>query len=328
MKLFLLLFIPFGLVWLWTKNRNRAFRWLGFGVILTVQIFSLMPVGAIVFGLYASPETESAAAENNYALGKIYSNFRVTGGAMHGLNGWEGVDISGGCGSPIYAPFDGKVTYKGLDGYNHVDTRGVVYDQNTMLTIQGDNGYSLTLLHGDYRVQHGDTIIQGDLLGYESSIGWATGCHSHVILKQNGRRLNFLEWQLANTPQKRIRISAYDYRKGGVNCDSDCSVMASGDESASWLNGRNGIFAAACPSEWAFGTRFIADGEMFECRDRGGWIKCYEPGDLDIAIANAHSKGYLLSEPVIAEENYCWVDLMMGTQIPYGTLTSDWRLIK
>ncbi len=211
MKLFLLLFIPFGLVWLWTKNRNRAFRWLGFGVILTVQIFSLMPVGAIVFALYASPEAESAAAGNNYALGKIYSNFRVTGGAMHGLNGWEGVDISGGCGSPIYAPFSGKVTFKGLDGYNHVDDRGVVYDQNTMLTIQGDNGYSLTLLHGDYRVQHGDTIIQGDLLGYESSIGWSTGCHSHVILKdQNGRRLNFLDWQ--NNQEKLIEVNTNEYQ--------------------------------------------------------------------------------------------------------------------
>ena len=326
MRFFLLIIFPFCLVWLWTKNRNRAFRWLGFGVVLTVQIFSLMPVGAIVFALYASPETESAAAGNNYALGKMYGNFRVTQGHMHGLPGWEGVDISGGCGSPIYAPFGGKVTYKGLDGYNHIDARGVVYDQNTMLTIQGENGLELTLLHGDYRVQYGDTPIQGDLLGYESSIGWSTGCHSHVILKDtNGRTLNFLEWQVE---QKQIRVSAYDYRKGVTNCDSDCSTMASGDKSASWLNGKDNVFAAACPGEWAFGTRFITDGRMFECRDRGGWIKCYEPGDLDIAIANAHSKGYLLSEPVIAEKSYCWVDLMAETKIPYGTLTTDWRLIQ
>jgi len=31
---------------------------------------------------------------------------------------------------------------------------------------------------------------------------------------------------------------------------------------------------------------------------------------------------------VIAEESYCWVDLMKDTNTPYGTLTDNWRLIK
>jgi hypothetical protein len=82
----------------------------------------------------------------------------------------------------------------------------------------------LTLLHGDYRVNYGDTIIQGDLLGYEASNGWSTGCHSHVILKDaNGRTLNFLDWQQTNRQNKPLKISWYDPILGGINCDSDCS---------------------------------------------------------------------------------------------------------
>ena len=298
MKLFLLLFIPFGLVWVATKNRNRAFRWLGFGVILAVQIFSLLPVGAIIFALYVAPENESAAAGNNYALGKIYSNFRVTQGQMHGLPGFEGVDISGGCGSPIYAPFSGKVTYKGLDGYNHIDARGVVYDQNTMLTIQGENGLELTLLHGDYRVQYGDNPIQGDLLGYESSIGWSTGCHSHVILKdQNGRTLNFLDWQSSQRQTKPLKISWYDPQLGGINCMEPCDQMATGVKVTEDRYGKT----AACIADWTGRTVVIPGLGEFECLDRGGAI--------------------------IEHEGYIWIDLLLHEPIvPFGTLIHEWQL--
>jgi hypothetical protein len=297
MKLFLLLFIPFGLVWLWTKNRNRAYRWLGFGVILAVQIFSLLPVGAIAFALYVAAESETAIAGNNIKMGNIYSDFRITQGQMHGLKGWEGVDIKAGCGSPIYAPFSGKVTRKGLDGYNHVDTRGVVYDQNTILTIQGESGLELTLLHGDYRVNHGDTIIQGDLLGYESSIGWSTGCHSHVILKQNGRTLNYLDWQATSRQTKPLKISWYDPILGGVNCDSDCSTMATGAKVTEDRYGRT----AACIREWAGKTVVIAGLGEFECLDRGGAI--------------------------IEHEGYIWIDLLLHEpMVPFGTLIYEWEL--
>lgn len=217
---------------------------------------------------------------------------------MHGLPGWQGVDISGGCGSPIYAPFSGKVTYKGLDGYNHIDARGVVYDQNTMLTIQGENGYTLTLLHGDYRVQYSDTIIQGDLLGYESSIGWSTGCHSHVILKdQNGRTLNFLDWQSSQRQTKPLKISWYDPILGGINCDSDCSTMATGAKVTEERYGNT----AACIREWTGRTVVIEGLGEFECLDRGGAI--------------------------VEHEGYIWIDLLLHEPlVPFGTLEHNWYL--
>ncbi len=67
---------------------------------------------------------------------------------------------------------------------------------------------------------------------------------------------------LGYSPQSSLplRISHYDPKLGGINCDSDCSTMASGDNTWSWAGGKNGVYAAACPREWAFGTRFLYGG--------------------------------------------------------------------
>lgn len=239
----------------------------------------------------------------------------ITQSALHGLTGWEGVDIKAGCGAEILAPFDGVVTYNGKDGYNHVDARGVVYEQATMLTIDGDE-LQLTLLHGDYAPKVGDRVKRGQAIGWENSHGWSTGCHSHVILRVNGRIVNFLDWKgsVASFP---LRISTYRPELGGINCDGDCSTMASGDRVASWVGGRSGVFAAACPRSggWSHGTRFSLNGMTFECRDTGGWINCYELGAYDPALKRN------------ATESYCWVDLMGEWGIPYGSLAHNWYRI-
>lgn len=116
----------------------------------------------------------------------------------------------------------------------------------------------------------------------------------------------------------KLRLSWYDPALGGINCDSDCSTMASGDKTASWVGGKNGVFAAACPREWGWqtGTRFQVMGMNFECRDTGGWIACYEPGEYDPALKTN------------ATEPYCWIDAMTPRQLAgYGEFTSDWGFI-
>lgn len=154
----------------------------------------------------ASVVSNQPESNGNLQLASLYTQqYRVSQGQLHGLIGWQGVDITSGCGSPIYAPFNGTVTYVGMDGYNHVDERGVVWEQATMLTIQGNDGLELTLLHGDYSVIYGDEIDTGQQIGTEASHGWSTGCHSHVILKQNGQTLNFLTWQ--NQQKQPLEIS-------------------------------------------------------------------------------------------------------------------------
>ena len=193
-----------------------------------------------------------------------------------------------------------------------------------MLTIKSDD-LELTLLHGDYLPEVGSQVQRGEMVGTENTHGWSTGCHSHVVLKQNGRTLNYLDWMQQNRVYAAgigmdypLRISWYDPSLGGTNCDHDCTTMASGDKVASWIGGRGGVYAAACPRSdgWHHGQRFELDNVIYECRDTGGWINCYQPRQYDPALKRN------------AEMAYCWVDLLNGSQYQYGSLAYDWRIIR
>jgi len=62
-----------------------------------------------------------------------------------------------------------------------------------------------------------------------------------------------------------MTVTAYAPSAGGVNCDANCEVTASG------LPPRIGM--AACPRNFDFGTRFYVPGRgIVECQDRGGRI--------------------------------------------------------
>lgn len=308
MQFITLLLIPHIIVWILTRSR-RAYRWLMIAALLTVQLISILPL--IIIGIVVLKPPQSAIS--TMALAGIYKNHTVTQAALHGLPGWEGVDIKAGCGEPIYAPFAGTVTYNGLDGYNHLG----IYEQSTMLTIKNDE-MELTLLHGDYHLPVGSQVQARDVIGRENSHGWSTGCHSHVILKENGRILNYLEWLPKNYASYPLRISWYDPSLGGTNCDHDCTTMASGDKVASWLGGRGGVYAAACPRSdgWHHGKRFVLDGTIYECRDTGGWINCYQPGQYDPALKRQ------------ADMAYCWVDLLNNSSYGYGNLAYDWGWVQ
>lgn len=138
-----------------------------------------------------------------------------------------------------------------------------------------------------------------------------------VVLLQQRNSSNVTGLALMETDYP-LRISWYDPALGGTNCDSDCSMMASGDKVASWIGGRDGIHAAACPRElgWRHGEQFVINDTVFECRDTGGWINCYDPGEYDPALKQT------------ADRRYCWVDLLGDWGIPYGTLTYEWSRVR
>lgn len=99
--------------------------------------------------------------------------------------GWAGYDVKLGCFTELVAPFPGTITYAGDDGLG-----------NTMLTLTSRNGrVQMTILHLIIDREVGDNVRQGDVLGYESDIGNATGCHSHVIYKVDGQVVDFLNVQ-------------------------------------------------------------------------------------------------------------------------------------
>lgn len=287
------------------------------------------------------------------SIASIYTRPRVTQERLHGLSGWEGVDVVGDGDPLIYAPFDGRVASVGCDGYDtttYLKLHPVCKTQATWLDMRSADGrYRMVLLHGDYDVVAGQELKQGQRIGMDNCWGWCTGNHSHIILWDRGVLVSYLDYVGKGTPPTRdlaglssaltslgyspqsslpLRVSHYNPKLGGTNCDHDCNTMASGDNTWSWTGGKNGVYAAACPPAWPFGTRFSYGGATYECRDRGGWIQCYAPGERDKAITHAHSNGYLTSHPAIAETNYCWVDLYNTPPVGYGTLAYDWQFIK
>ena len=308
MQFLTLLFVPHIIIWILTRSR-RAYRWLLIVATFTIQLFAILPM--VILFIVVSDKTSTGV--DTLMLAGIYEDYRIVNPELHGASTFSGIDISAGCGAAIYAPFAGEVTA------NHID-----YQENTILTIvSGD--YELTLAHGDYVVDVGEQVRRGQMVGVENTHGYSDGCHSHVILKQNGRTLNYLDWMQQNRVYAvgigmdyPLRISWYDPSLGGTNCDHDCTTMASGDKVASWIGGRGGVFAAACPRSdgWHHGQRFELDGVVYECRDTGGWINCYQPGMYDPALRRD------------ADMAYCWVDLLNGSQYQYGSLAYDWRLIR
>lgn len=252
---------------------------------------------------------------------------------LHGeVAGYEGYDYTTECGDTLYSPLPGTgiVKYNGYDGY----TDGKISrEQNTMITIEGAAG-TITLLHGDYsKVKPGDTVVGGITpIGKNASIGNSTGCHSHIVWHPNqGYYLVEGSKSITHTGKQGqygsvlsdyngVKLVASNYKpwEGDINCDHDCTTMASGDKVADWVLGQNGIRAAACPQEWAFGTRFWIEGQTYECRDRGGYINCYKKGDYDPAYSSMKDIVYY------ADEKYCWVDLLGDSGISYGTRISTW----
>ena len=86
----------------------------------------------------------------------------------------NGVDYVGEDGTPILAYRDGEVVYSSGD-------QGI----GEGIIIKHDNGlysYSWHLQEGSRKVQVGDTVKAGDVIGLQGSTGYVTGSHLHFGL--------------------------------------------------------------------------------------------------------------------------------------------------
>lgn len=299
-------------------------------------------------------------------FGRLYENERFSSKTLHGLAGYEGVDVVGA--ETIHAPFDGTVIFQGCDTWSAAGRPGGTHPicgrAATWLEMESYDGqYRVILMHGDYLVQTGDKVYKGQPVGKQNCWGWCTGPHTHItVYNAAGQTVNYANLveggqtvvsgkKTAVSPSAPpklglidmiaalfninrgsmsgrpgdapLRVSAYtpiingQPVNDGWQCDADCEHMASGDKTRSWQGGKNGIYAAACPPEWPFGTRFKVFGNVYECRDRGGWIKTRNPGDFDPAMGG-----------FTAKETYHWVDLLDSSPVPYGELVYDWEMIE
>ncbi len=102
----------------------------------------------------------------------------------------EGTDFAAPPGTPVKASGDGRVTFLGRDGgYG----RTIRIDHGNEVTT----GYSH--LHGYKRgLSTGDTVQQGDIIGYVGSSGLSTGPHLHY------------EYRISGQPRNPMRVSLPD----------------------------------------------------------------------------------------------------------------------
>ena len=125
-----------------------------------------------------------------------YDNYIITQGA-HGMSyGHMAIDIAGGKGAPIKSPISGAVSEQYIDAIG-----------NTTIVIDNQQ-YQVTLLHGIYTVNIGDTIALGQVIGSESNQGntrdmYGNSCrgrdcgyHTHLNIydKTAGANINPLDF--------------------------------------------------------------------------------------------------------------------------------------
>ncbi len=92
----------------------------------------------------------------------------------------DGTDFGVACGEGMRAAADGKVMSRYYSS---------VYGNRLYLDVGKVNGHNLTVVYNhatSYRVNVGDTVKRGEIVGYVGSTGWSTGCHLHFTVLQDG----------------------------------------------------------------------------------------------------------------------------------------------
>ena len=122
-------------------------------------------------GAYTPPAGESSHGLIWPAAGPVTSPFGMRWGRMH-----EGIDIGAGYGAPIHAAAAGRVIYAGwMDGYGN------------LVFVDHGNGISTGYAHqSTIAVSNGQTVSQGELIGYVGCTGHCFGPHLHFEVRVNG----------------------------------------------------------------------------------------------------------------------------------------------
>ncbi|HRD60327.1 MAG TPA: peptidoglycan DD-metalloendopeptidase family protein [Nocardioides sp.] len=121
-------------------------------------------------GFLLPPVNGSVTSPFGYRIHPIYGYW--------GLH--DGTDFGVSCGEGMRAAADGKVISRYYSS---------VYGNRLYLDVGKVNGHNLTVVYNhatSYRVNVGDQVKRGEIVGYVGSTGWSTGCHLHFTVLQDG----------------------------------------------------------------------------------------------------------------------------------------------
>lgn len=100
----------------------------------------------------------------------------------------HGVDLAANQGTPIYAIAAGTVTIA-----SYTDANGYY------VSLSHGNGFGSIYCHmTHYTVKPGQSVKQGQIIGYVGSTGWSTGPHLHFEIHKNGSSVNPMSYITLN----------------------------------------------------------------------------------------------------------------------------------
>lgn len=145
----------------------------------------------------------AAAAAAGQAVGPTHSNgfldYPVSGPITspfgwrrHPIYGYrslhDGIDFGADCGTPIYAPANGRV----IDEYFQT-----AWGNRIIIDHGWQRGVGLATISNhlsSYAVGVGDWVKRGEVVGFVGTTGWSTGCHLHFTVLQNGNAVDPMRW--------------------------------------------------------------------------------------------------------------------------------------
>lgn len=108
----------------------------------------------------------------------------------------SGIDISSGgiTGASVVASMSGTVIYVNsgcTHDYGKSSSCGCGGGYGNYVIVQHSNGYSTLYAHmSSVAVSNGQSVSQGQTLGYVGSTGFSTGAHLHFEVRVNGNRVD------------------------------------------------------------------------------------------------------------------------------------------
>lgn len=96
-----------------------------------------------------------------------------------------GADFGAGCGAPIRAMANGRVVSAGMTTYGFGNYTVISYGRMYGASLASGYAHQSRVL-----VHSGQSVKQGQIVGYVGTTGLSTGCHLHLQIYRNGIRVN------------------------------------------------------------------------------------------------------------------------------------------
>lgn len=160
-------------------NEILAYNGLEHGASLTVGSEVIIPDGEITAPAVSKSTASSAGSASRSYSGPSYAGYYmrpVSGVRTQGIHGHNGVDIGAPVGTPIYASAAGQVIISASGGWNG--------GYGNYVVVKHANGTQTLYAHNSSNaVSVGQSVTQGQVIGYVGQTGRATGPHIHFEIR-------------------------------------------------------------------------------------------------------------------------------------------------